>query len=108
MSKNYFIILFLIVSSSYAQNSEGKTSQIDDKNLSDLVSLYPNPVNDVVHIRTGNFKIIKVEIFSLLGGKVKEVKSNFKSIFIGDLLRGIYMVKIYSEDTYIVKKLIKN
>ena len=60
----------------------------------------------VFHVRTENILITRVEIYSLLGGKTMVIKSNFKSIFIGDLLRGIYMVKVYSQDNYTVKKLI--
>lgn len=111
MLKLYFAFFFLIVSSTYAQsivvdNSAAKQAEIGDEKLTDFISLYPNPAYDVLHIRTENVTITKVEIFSLLGGKVKEINNNFNSIFLGDLLRGIYMVKIYAQDKYTVKKLI--
>ena len=111
MLKFYIIIFFLIVSSAYAQNaavdkSDVKQELVDDEKLSDFISLYPNPAKDVLHVRTENILITRVEIYSLLGGKAMVIKSNFKSIFIGDLLRGIYMVKVYSQNNYTVKKLI--
>lgn len=111
MVKLYIAFFFLIVSSTYAQGtvvdkSAAKQVEIGDKKLTDFISLYPNPVYDVLHIRTENVTITRVEIYSLLGGKVKEINSNFNSIFLGDLLRGIYMVKVYAQDKYTVKKLI--
>ncbi len=112
MLKNYiFIYFFLVVSSTYAQNTVVNKSDVNqalnsDQKLTDFISLYPNPAIDVFHVRVENIVITKVEIYSLLGGKVMVVNSNFKSIFIGDLLRGIYMVKVYSQGAYTVKKLI--
>jgi hypothetical protein len=111
MLKYYIIFFFLIVSSTYAQNAETNNSEIKNttianEKMADLISLYPNPAKDVLHVRAKNIVIGKVEIFSLVGGKVKIINSNFNSIYLGDLLRGIYMVKIYSQNSYTVKKLI--
>jgi len=111
MLKFYIVFFFLLVSSTYAQSSvvnssEAKQALADDKKITDLISLYPNPAKDVLHVRVENIVITRVEIYSLLGGKAMVINSNFKSIFIGDLLRGIYMVKVYSQGNYTVKKLI--
>ena len=111
MLKYYIIFFFLIVSTIQAQNAETDKpvaiqTTIADGKMADLVSLYPNPAKDVLHVRAENIVIKRVEIFSLVGGKVKIINSNFNSIYLGDLLRGIYMVKIYSQDHYTVKKLI--
>lgn len=111
MQKYYIFFLFLVVSTTYAQNVVGNNVDVDqalstDQKLTDLISLYPNPAYDIFHVRTESITITKVEIYSLLGGKVKVINSKFNSIFIGDLLRGIYMVKVYSQGNYTVKKLI--
>ena len=111
MLKYYIIFFFLIVSTIQAQNAETNKSDaiqttIADGKMADLVSLYPNPAKDVLHVRAENIVIDRVEIYSLVGGMVKIINSNFNSIYLGDLLRGIYMVKIYSQDHHTVKKLI--
>jgi hypothetical protein len=111
MLKFYIAFFFLLVSTAYAQNtavekSDVKQALVGDEKITDFISLYPNPAKDVLHVRTENIVITRVEIYSLLGGKAMIIKSNFKSIFIGDLLRGIYMVKVYSRNSYTVKKLI--
>lgn len=111
MLKFYIVFFFLLVSTTYAQSSvahrsEAKQALDGDEKITELISLYPNPAKDVLHVRAENIVITKVEIYSLLGGKAMVINSNFKSIFIGNLLRGIYMVKVYSRNKYTVKKLI--
>lgn len=112
MLKNYILLFLLICGSTYAQQkgdiNENSEQNIAESNiLADAVSLYPNPVGEVLKIRSKGQKITKIEIFSLIGGKVQEINSNFKSIYLGNLSRGIYMIKIYSGQGYTVKKLIK-
>lgn len=112
MPKSYFFFFLFICYGTYAQQtgiSDENSAQklIESEKLSNGISFYPNPVDDVLKIRSQGIKITKVEIFSAVGGKVKELKSNFKSIFLGDLTRGIYLIKIHSGKDYTVKKLIK-
>ena len=111
--RKYYITFFFFsfLFSTYAQtsgenNSSPESELFEDQNLSDMVSLYPNPAKEFLHVRAANIKVTKVEIFSLLGDKVKEIEFNFNNIYLGDLLRGIYMVKIFVKDRYTVKKLI--
>ena len=79
---------------------------VDDEILAEGLSLYPNPVSDILMIDS-KLKLEKVEIYSVLGQRIKEIESNFNSISTNYLSRGIYMVKIYSEKGTAVKKLIK-
>lgn len=51
--------------------------------------------------------LTKVEIYSLLGTKLKVVNSDFKTISTDNLLIGTYMIKIYSDKGTAVRKLIK-
>lgn len=72
------------------------------------IRLYPNPAKTFFSIDDQGVKIEKIEIFSLLGVKEREIKKHFKHIDIDYLPKGIYMIKIYSKKGYVVKKLIKN
>ncbi len=74
--------------------------------LSNSINIYPNPVPDILTIDS-KIPIKKVEIYSVLGKKVKEINSEFKSIPIYDLSNGVYLIKIFSDKTYITKKMIK-
>jgi len=69
---------------------------VDDELLAKGLSLYPNPVSDILTIDS-EIPLTKVEIYSMLGKKVKEINSDFKSIHTDSLSNGVYIVRIHSE-----------
>jgi len=79
---------------------------IDDPLLSQGLNMYPNPVNNTLTLES-KILLEKVEIYSYLGQKVKEVNSDFNSIATDHLSNGIYMIRVYSEKGVTVRKLIK-
>jgi|GEM_PF-2019789 len=112
MLKKYIFFLFFVCGSVYAQHSDKPLSDyeqrlIENDKLAEAISLFPNPVSEFLKIDSKGLHINRIEIVSLLGGKEKELNSNFKSIYLGDLPRGIYLIKIYSDKGYTVKKMIK-
>ena len=86
----------------YNENSLG----IDDELLTQSINLYPNPVTNILTIDS-EIPLTKVEIYSMLGKKVKEINSGFTSIRTRNLSNGVYIFKIYSENGIATKKLIK-
>ncbi len=80
---------------------------VDDEILTEGLNLYPNPVDYMLSIRS-KLPLEKVEIYSILGQKIKEVNSDFNSISTDLLSNGIYMIRIYSEKGVTVRKLIKS
>lgn len=88
--------------------SDLKSEQnIDDKFLFNRsIKMYPNPVGDVLVIES-SIPIIEIQIYSLLGHLIKRINSNFENIRLGDLNTGVYMIKIYSNNNSVTKKLIK-
>jgi hypothetical protein len=81
---------------------------IEDEVFAESISLFPNPVLNILSIKSEVSPILKVNFYSILGKKVKEIKSNFNSIITNDLSRGIYILQIYSDKGMTTKKLIKN
>ena len=70
--------------------------------------LYPNPVNgDAVTIISN--QELAVEVFDILGKKVKtqNITANNKTLNLSSLSQGIYIVKMYTDNQMITKKLIK-
>ena len=86
--------------------SENQLS-VDDEILHNSLKLYPNPVTNILTIKSKNVEISKVEIYSILGEKIKEINSNFDSITTDNLPNGVYLIKIYSEKGMVMKKTIK-
>ena len=79
---------------------------LDDEVLEKSITLYPNPVTNILTIDS-EIQLTKVEIFSLLGQKVKDINSHFNSVNVSNLSKGVYIVKLQSENGFTTKKLIK-
>ncbi|MCF6212609.1 MAG: Ig-like domain-containing protein [Flavobacteriaceae bacterium] len=78
-----------------------------DTNTIKGLSLYPNPVTNILSI-SASANIEQVVIYSLLGKKLKTIKSDFNKINTKELAVGLYFVKIYSEKGIAIRKLIKD
>jgi len=92
---------------SYYSSDATAPLHIHDEILAKSVSFYPNPVDDILIIKSESIPLRKVEIFSILGKKIKEINSDFKSIRLDNLSKGIYIIKIQGEKGLVVNKLIK-
>ncbi len=68
-------------------------------------NLYPNPAENELTVATNLF-IHKVEVFTITG---KKVKAPFlvNKIDISNLSRGMYFIKMYSENKFVTKKFFK-
>ncbi len=86
----------------YSEQNILSVSEINDSEF----NVYPNPAYDVLTINS-KLPITKVEIYSILGQKVKEIDKSFNSIPLNSLDHGIYLLRIESENGFAVKKLIK-
>jgi len=115
MMKKYLIVLILLLfaglSSISAQvttvNNAAEKESIDNFVLNDAVTMYPNPVKNFLFIRS-SYPITRVQVYSLLGDLVKdELGNDVERINMSSLNSGIYMIKIYSNQFFVTKKLIK-
>ncbi|HBS85140.1 MAG: hypothetical protein A2W91_01510 [Bacteroidetes bacterium GWF2_38_335] len=71
--------------------------------------VYPNPAKEKIFIES-DASIDKVEIFDVSGIKIKKdiVNSNNYQTNISNLKKGLYFIRIYSNDSFYVEKLIIN
>ena len=79
---------------------------IDDELLAMSIKLYPNPVDNILTIDS-EIPLTNVEIFSVLGKKVKEMDLDFKSLTMDNLSTGIYLVRIRSANGIAHRKIVK-
>jgi len=77
-----------------------------DVNTLDEFKIYPNPVDNIISIGF-NKTIDKVEVYSLIGHLVFEDKPTNNQIDVSNLSKGVYFLKIKSENNYITKKFVK-
>lgn len=80
---------------------------VNDWNVSNL-SVYPNPAKDILNIQLNSTEsIATIEIYSLVGQKVKQTKSK-STLNVGDLKSGTYVLKIQTtEGKVYTRKFIK-
>ncbi|NNF86764.1 MAG: T9SS type A sorting domain-containing protein [Winogradskyella sp.] len=96
------------------------TAQIYVRSMSDITlsndefnqtsfSLYPNPTNTgLVNISTSTNEVMNVQVFDVLGKKVKQLIVANNSINVSELNAGVYFVKITQNNASATKKLIIN
>ncbi len=73
------------------------TSIVENSNENNLVSLYPNPVHNILNIKSnGNFKLTEIMLYDVQSRKVMEerITSSFCTLSVKGLKEGIYFYKI--------------
>jgi hypothetical protein len=83
---------------------------IEEDELNDGISIYPNPTNGKFHIVNEAFiNLEKVVVYDLSGRLISEYKvlnaSRNKTINLNNISKGIYLVNIHSDKTFITKKM---
>ena len=83
------------------QNTTASTEDV----FANKFSVYPNPSSDVLNIRTDE-PIEKVELYNTIGQLIVAKKTT--NINISSLKTGIYILKIYSRNRSVIKKVMIN
>lgn len=74
------------------------SSVIDFNDETDLVSIYPNPTNNILNINTKeNFEITKLELYDAKGSLI-DIKIKDNAIDLTKKAKGIYTLKIYNKN----------
>ncbi len=73
------------------------------------IYIYPNPSNTFISIENSSENEIDVvEIYSITGKLVSRVRYNNQPLDVSYFSNGLYLIKIISDGTFIIKKMIKN
>ncbi len=78
---------------------------IDNISLQHNISIYPNPVTDILHIDT-YAKAVKVQLHNLSGALVLE-KANCQNISIAHLPKGVYLLTVITAQGVYTQKVMK-
>jgi len=82
---------------------------IENQELKNSISIYPNPSNGEIFINSSNLHTLeKVELYTVNGKKVKEYfdLSDKKSLDFSSLQKGLYFLKVASNNKSVVKKVV--
>jgi hypothetical protein len=107
LAKIYFDYNAPITTNTYTTTVQNvlATSETGKENSS--ISIYPNPVKDVLNIRSRN-EIVKAEIYDAAGRIVMAVPVKGNAIGVAGLTKGNYIIKLSSKDKTFTQKFIKN
>jgi Secretion system C-terminal sorting domain len=80
-----------------------------NNDLINKIQIFPNPVNDILNIKTDNNQKINALILSDINGReIINQTLNTENINVSELQKGIYFLKIDSDNGIFTKKIIKN
>lgn len=100
MKHLYLIIIFLFISFSYGQSTQGK-GDIDG------FSMYPNPVTTgKVYISTTLNAAKEILIYDVFGTLVMKTTILGKELNLVDLDAGVYVLRVHEKDKVATRKLI--
>jgi hypothetical protein len=79
-----------------------------DEGSSNAISIYPNPVKDVLHIECGGIK--EISIYNSVGKLIGQYKNAdaVQIIDMGNLPNGIYLLQLKNQNEIITRKLVKH
>ncbi len=90
----------------WSSYSEDCVLGITEQSLAASLQLYPNPVQDVLHINTQNgVELKQIQVYDVMGKKVLEGKS--ASLDFTGLASGLYFVKVETNQGVLVKRVMR-
>ncbi|OIQ21099.1 MAG: hypothetical protein BM557_04915 [Flavobacterium sp. MedPE-SWcel] len=93
-----------IIGDNLAEDCTASMESFEENQL----SVYPNPIKDVVYIQSDNLTVKEVTIYNLQGGQLITAKQNLESINTTNLSSGIYLLHIQTDKGLAKYKLVKN
>ncbi|WP_121665628.1 T9SS type A sorting domain-containing protein [Mesonia aquimarina] len=82
--------------------------EVKKYDLKDSVSLYPNPAQSVLNIKTvSSVEVEQVDIFNIQGQEILSIKKNLKSINLENLSEGMYILQVKTNQGNLNQQLIK-
>lgn len=86
--------------------SSGATLSNKDFELLTGILLYPNPARNTIYIKGQVAKLTTIDVYSLTGKHIMNIKNNLKEIDVSRLQSGIYFVKLNTKNLTTTKKVI--
>ena len=78
-----------------------------ENNTENYLNVFPNPVSTLLRIESSDH-IENVSIYDMQGQLIKIVSDNFDNIYCGNIVSGMYILKIIGEEKNIIRTIIKD
>jgi hypothetical protein len=75
--------------------------------LANSIVFYPNPTKDVLNIQGDVSKLKSIEVFSILGKRLLEIKENLNEINISKLQSGMYLLRVHTDEASTTFRIMK-
>ena len=85
---------------------EDETSIDIPRVVATVVTIYPNPVDDILHIQTTEM-VRRIEIFNVLGTLMMTVDGNATAIDVSNLPSGVYVIRFVTETGGAIQRFVK-
>jgi Secretion system C-terminal sorting domain len=84
-------------------------TSVNEVSKTNTFRFYPNPVKDQLHIKFAASNPVRMELFNILGVKVKSFthEGQLTSIPVGDLQNGVYFIRFEENGKWITKQFTK-
>ncbi|MBP2615653.1 T9SS type A sorting domain-containing protein [Chryseobacterium jejuense] len=106
-AKIYFDYNAPIVTNTYTTSIASTLATSEVKNDKNTISIYPNPVKDILHIKSSN-EVTKAEIYDTAGRVINSMGIKENTVNVSDLPKGNYLIKLFLKDKVSVQKFIKD
>jgi hypothetical protein len=71
------------------------------------IRLFPNPTESTIQLKSQNSSILKIEFYNTSGKKLETINDSFDILDISDFSKGIYFIRIYTNQGIYNEKIIK-
>ena len=82
------------------------TLSVNEFSINDIL-IYTNPIKNTIQVISKTKEISKIEVFNIIGKKLKVITNNFNEIGVEELSSGLYLIKVFSENKSFTTKIIK-
>ncbi|NQX84880.1 MAG: T9SS type A sorting domain-containing protein [Flavobacteriaceae bacterium] len=80
---------------------------VDYHNLDHSIALYPNPTKAILNINSNANTIYLLEVYDINAKRIMHLDHPQNKIDLEALQRGLYIIKIYTEEGFMIKKIMK-
>ncbi len=80
---------------------------LEDVSRERSIETYPNPVDDVLHIKTNDLEVYGVALYDMLGKSIESIEQQNKIVDFFGLDKGLYFLEVRTEQGTAVQRIVK-